>query len=265
LLRDIHLGKEARLGKRVVVVGGGNVAIDSARVALRLGASEVSIVYRRSREEMPAIRDEVEEAEREGVTIRYMASPCRIVCEGDKCVGLECLETELGEPDESGRRRPIQVQGSEFVVDADMVILAIGETPDLSFLETETISVRGNGTLEVNPFTMATSVEGVFAGGDVVTGPASVVQAISAGRKAAQAIDKYLRGERLDFQVPIPEPIPVEHLDTSFFKRRRRQRMRRLSPKNRIKGFREVELGFDELEALREADRCLQCGMFPKK
>jgi NADPH-dependent glutamate synthase beta subunit-like oxidoreductase/2,4-dienoyl-CoA reductase-like NADH-dependent reductase (Old Yellow Enzyme family) len=146
-LRDIHLGKGFRVGERVVVIGGGNVAIDSARMALRLGSREVSVAYRRSRDEMPAIMDDVAEAEREGVTIRYMSSPCQIVCEGDECVGLECLETELGKPDESGRRRPIQVQGSEFVLDADMVISAIGETPDLSFLDRETFSVRGNNTL----------------------------------------------------------------------------------------------------------------------
>jgi NADPH-dependent glutamate synthase beta subunit-like oxidoreductase/2,4-dienoyl-CoA reductase-like NADH-dependent reductase (Old Yellow Enzyme family) len=264
-LRDIHLGKEVRLGERVVAIGGGNVAIDSARMALRLGAREVSIAYRRSRDEMPAIVDEVAEAEKEGVRIRYMSSPCRIVCEGDECVGLECLETKLGEPDESGRRRPIQVQGSEFVMDADVVISAIGEIPDLSFMDREPFSLGDNNTLEVNPYTMATNVEGVFAGGDVVTGPASVVQAIAAGRRAARAIDRYLRGEGLDYEVAVPDTIHIEDLDTSLFKRRKRQNMPSLSPKKRIKGFREVELGFGELATLREADRCLQCGMFPKK
>ena len=134
-LKDFNLGKQVKTGKRVAVIGGGNVAIDAARTALRLGAEEVSIVYRRSREEMPAINDEIVEAEKEGVKIHYLAVPAKLVGKAGVCEGLECLKTELGEPDESGRRRPVTVAGSEFVLDTDIVISAIGQSADLSFLE----------------------------------------------------------------------------------------------------------------------------------
>jgi NADPH-dependent glutamate synthase beta subunit-like oxidoreductase/2,4-dienoyl-CoA reductase-like NADH-dependent reductase (Old Yellow Enzyme family) len=264
-LKDINLGKKAGLGEKVVVVGGGNVAIDSARTALRLGAKEVSIAYRRSSEEMTAVLEEVKAAEKEGVKIQYLSSPCRVVCEGDVCRGLECFKTELGEFDESGRRKPIRIEGSEFVIDADMVISAIGEVPDLSFLDSWKFEVTRNNTLKVNPHTMATNVHGVFAGGDVVSGPATVIEAIAAGRKAAAAIDRYLRGENLDYELPLPDTIRMDDVDTAMFKKRKRQRMSELPPKRRVKGFGEVEQGFTELEALAEADRCFQCGMFPDK
>jgi NADPH-dependent glutamate synthase beta subunit-like oxidoreductase/2,4-dienoyl-CoA reductase-like NADH-dependent reductase (Old Yellow Enzyme family) len=264
-LREINLGKKVKTGEKVVVIGGGNVAIDSARTALRLGAKEVSIAYRRSREEMTAIMDEVNAAEKEGIEIRYLSSPCRVVCEADQCRGLECFKTELGEFDESGRRRPIRVEGSEFVIDADMVISAIGEVPDLSFLDTRKFAVTRNNTIKVNPHTMATNVDGVFAGGDVVSGPATVIEAMAAGRKAAIAIDRYLRGESLDYELPVPDTIRMDDVDTAMFKKRKRQRMSELPPKRRVKGFGEVEQGFTELEALAEADRCFQCGMFPDK
>ena len=264
-LKEINLGKKVKPGEKVVVVGGGNVAIDSARTALRLGAKEVSIAYRRSSEEMTAIMDEVKAAEKEGIKIRYLSSPCRVVCEGDECRGLECFKTELGEVDESGRRRPIRIEGSEFVIDADMVISAIGEVPDLSFLDTQKFEVTRNNTIKVNPHTMATNVDGVFAGGDVVSGPATVIEAIAAGRKAAIAIDRYLRGENLDYELPIPDTLRMDDVDTTMFKKRKRQRMSELPPKKRVKGFGEVEKGFTELKALAEADRCFQCGMFPDK
>jgi len=264
-LKDINLGKKVKLGEKVVVVGGGNVAIDSARTALRLGAKEVSIAYRRSSEEMTAIMDEVKAAEREGIKIRYFSTPCRVICEGDECRGLECFKTELGEFDESGRRRPIRIEGSEFVIDVDMVISAIGEVPDLSFLDARKFDITRNNTLKVNPHTMATNVDGVFAGGDVVSGPATVIEAIAAGKKAAIAIDRFLQGENLDYELPISDTISMDDVDTALFKKRKRQRMSELPPKRRVKGFGEVEQGFAEFEALAEADRCFQCGMFPDK
>jgi NADPH-dependent glutamate synthase beta subunit-like oxidoreductase len=264
-LKDINLGNKVRLGEKVVVVGGGNVAIDSARTALRLGSKEVSIAYRRSCEEMTAIMHEVKAAEREGIKIRYLSGPCRVVCEGDECRGLECFRTELGQPDETGRRRPIRTAGSEFVIDADMVISAIGEVPDLSFLDSRKFELTRNNTLKVNPQTMATNVDGIFAGGDVVSGPGTVIEAIAAGRRAAIAIDRYLRGENLDYQLPVPDTVRMDDVDTGMFKKRKRQKMSELPPKKRAKGFPEVEQGFTELEALAEADRCFQCGMFPNK
>ena len=214
---------------------------------------------------MPAIEEEVKAAEKEGIRIRYLSSPCRVVCEGDECRGLECFETGLGDLDETGRRRPVRIEGSEFVIDADLVISAIGEVPDLSFLDTQKIEVTERSTIKANPHTMATNVDGIFAGGDVVSGPATVIEAIAAGSRAAVAIDRYLRGESLDYELPVPDTIKLDDVDTNMFKKRNRRKMSELPPKKRVKGFKQVEQGFSELEALAEADRCFQCGMFPNK
>ncbi len=241
------------------------MAVDSARMAARFGAEDVTIVYRRSTEEMPAIRDEVKAAQQEGVKIRYMSSPCQVLCEGEECKGIECFQTELGELDECGRKKPLRVEGSEFVLDADMVISAIGEMADLSFLDADEIEVGSTQTIQINPDTLATNKRGIFAGGDVVTGAATVIEAIAAGRKAAVNIDRYLRGKDLEAVGPEPGIIAFESLDTTGIKRRQREKMPCLQPEERVQGFREVEEGFAELAALREADRCLQCGMFPKK
>ncbi|RLI42214.1 hypothetical protein DRO69_10635 [Candidatus Bathyarchaeota archaeon] len=194
LLRDINLGKKVKLGDKIAVIGGGNVAIDTARTVLRLGAKDVTILYRRSREEMPANSWEVREAEREGVKIQFLVSPKRILSKDAKLVALECIQMELGEPDETGRRRPIPVEGSEFTVELDTMILAIGESPDYSLLP-KTIEISEQKTIIVNPLTLETSIHGVFAGGDVVTGPATVIEAIVAGKRAAQSINNYLTGE----------------------------------------------------------------------
>ncbi|MEM0357154.1 MAG: FAD-dependent oxidoreductase [Candidatus Bathyarchaeia archaeon] len=181
--------------KRVAVIGGGNVAVDSARTALKCGAKEVTIFYRRSREEMPANPWEVKEAEDEGVKIEFLISPKRILGSGENVSAVEFVRMKLGELDETGRRKPVPIEGSEFVKDADMVILAIGEAPDLSFIPKE-IELNEDGTIWVNPLTMETTLKGVFAGGDAVTGPASIVEAIYAGRMAASSIDCYLRSLR---------------------------------------------------------------------
>lgn len=263
-LKDFNLGKKVRVGNHVVVVGGGNTAMDAARTAVRLGAKTVSVVYRRSREEMPAITDEIEEAEKEGVKINFLVSPGQIICENGSCRAIECLRTELGEPDESGRRRPVVIQGSECLFEADMVIAAVGQEPDLSFLAGETLEVTARKTLKIDHATQATSVAGVFAGGDVVTGPATVIEAIAAGRRAAFAIDAYLRGESPP-EATIPETIRFESIDCAMFRKRSRQPMPCLTAQERAQGFQEVERGFDELSAQAEADRCFQCGMFPLK
>ena len=265
LLKDVNLGKATKVGEKVVIVGGGNVAIDAARTALRLSSREVRLVYRRSKEKMPAYGEEVEAAEAEGVMIQYLAAPVRVVGKDGKVSGVECIRTELGEPDDSGRRRPVPVKGSEFLIEADAVISAVGEVPDLSFLDTENFDVAPGGTIKVKPHSLETNVSGVFAGGDVVSGPATVIEAIAAGSKAASAIDRYLRGENLDYELPIPDTLRMDDVDTAMFKKRKRQRMSELPPKKRVKGFGEVEQGFTELEALAEADRCFQCGMFPDK
>jgi len=180
------------IGKNVVVIGGGNVAMDVAKTALKLGAEKVTTLYRRSREEMPANPWEVKEAENEGVKIEFLVAPKKILGENGKASAVECVRMQLGEPDESGRRKPILREGSEFTRKADMVILAIGEAPDLEFLPKE-IELNEDGTVWVNPITMETNLRGVFAGGDAVTGPATVIEAIRAGKRAAESIEKYLK------------------------------------------------------------------------
>ena len=192
-LKEANIGK-AKVGEEVVVIGGGNVAFDAARTALRMGAKEVAILYRRSREEMPANPWEIREAETEGVKIQFLVSPEKILGKNGRVTALEFIKMSLGEPDESGRRAPVPVEGSEFMIESDMVILAIGEMPDLTFLPKE-IEITEAGTIAVDPFTMETSMPGVFAGGDVVSGPATVVEAIVAGKRAASSIERYLKGE----------------------------------------------------------------------
>jgi NADPH-dependent glutamate synthase beta subunit-like oxidoreductase len=191
-LWHVNMGEKTETGKNVVVIGGGNVAMDAARTAVRLGAKDVAILYRRSRDEMPAIPWEVKEAEEEGVKIEFLVSPKKIIGEKGKVSAVECVRMQLGEPDETGRRTSIPLEGSDFSRKTDMIILAIGETPDVAFLPGE-IEVNDDKTLWVNPVTMETSVEGVFAGGDVVTGSATVIEAIRAGKNAAESIDGYLR------------------------------------------------------------------------
>jgi NADPH-dependent glutamate synthase beta subunit-like oxidoreductase len=191
-LWSVNCGEKVEIGKNVVVIGGGNVAIDAAKTALRLGSDEVSILYRRSREEMPANPWEVKEAEDEGVKIEFLVAPKRILEENGRVSAVECVRMQLGEPDESGRRKPMPMEGSEFTRETDMVILAIGEAPNLEFLPEE-VELSEDGTVWVNPITMETSLPGVFAGGDAVTGPATVIEAIRAGKRAAGSIDNYLK------------------------------------------------------------------------
>ncbi|NWG01391.1 MAG: FAD-dependent oxidoreductase [Syntrophaceae bacterium] len=189
-LRDIHLRKRLKIGKRVAVLGGGNVAIDAARSALRLGAESVRIYYRRSIKEMPALPEEVEEAMREGVKIHFLSAPVEIIGKGGKVVGLKCTRMRLGEIDPKGRRKPIPIEGSTYSVAADTIIPAIGQRVDRKQLKG--LNVNQDGTLRVNPKTNETSMKGVFAGGDVVTGPGWAIDAIAAGKKAAEAISQYL-------------------------------------------------------------------------
>ena len=191
-LRDINFGERIETGKKVVVIGGGNVAMDAAKSALQLGADEVTILYRRSRDEMPAIPWEVKETEEKGVKIEFLVSPKEIHGEDGRVSSIECMRMQLGEPDESGRRAAIPLEGSNFSRKVDTIIVAVGETPDLGFLSNN-MEVNDDGTLSVNPATLETSVEGIFAGGDVVTGPATVIEAIRAGKMAADSIESYLR------------------------------------------------------------------------
>jgi NADPH-dependent glutamate synthase beta subunit-like oxidoreductase len=200
-LWNVNSGGNVEIGRKVVVIGGGNVAVDTARTALAAGkasgaiASEVTILYRRSREEMPAIPWEVKEAEGEGVKIEFLVSPERIVGQDGKACAVECVRMELGEPDESGRKKVIPIEGSGFKREADMVILGIGEAPDVEFLPKE-IELNDDGTIWTDQITMETSMKGVFAAGDAVTGPATIIEAICAGKRAAASIEGYLASSK---------------------------------------------------------------------
>jgi len=258
-LSDVRTGKRTRLNGRVAVIGGGNVAIDAARTALRLGSSEVAIIYRRSREEMPAHPKEVEEAELEGVKLKLLSNPTRIHGDSGRVEAIECIKMRLGEPDETGRRRPIPIGGSEHIMPIDAVIIAIGETPDLSFLPGE-IEVSRRNIIEVDPITLQTNIPGVFAGGDVVTGPASVIDAIAAGKRVASAIDMHLQGA--DLSTWREKEIEEKTWATEWeaIEKRPSQRPSFLPLEKRLDNFNEVELGFDKVTGITEAYRCLHCG-----
>lgn len=195
-LRQVNSGKKPQLGNRVAVIGGGNVGVDAARTALRLGAKDVSILYRRSREEMPANPWEVTEAEKGGVKLHFLVAPKRIIGKNGRVSALECIRVKLGELDETGRKRPVPIEGSEFQIELDAVILAIGETSDVSFLPME-IEVTEENTIAVDPFTLETSKPGVFAGGDAVLGPATVIEAIVAGKRAVASIDHHVKSRNV--------------------------------------------------------------------
>ena len=259
-LRALNLGQEVELGKRVAVIGGGNAAVDAARSAIRLG-SEVTIVYRRSRVEMPAIPAEVDAAAEEGVKLHFLAAPVRILSEDGRVTAMECIRMELGEPDESGRRRPVPIPGSEFTIEVDTVIVSIGQKPDLSPLAEAEATPWG--TLTADPDTMATPLEGLFAGGDAVTGPASAVEAVAAGQRAAESIHRYLRGMDLRagriFEWPRAADIEVEI--PAGTEKAARQGMPALPMSERRSTFKEVELGLTEEQAQAEAARCLSCAV----
>jgi NADPH-dependent glutamate synthase beta subunit-like oxidoreductase len=189
--------KEVRLPNNVTIIGGGNIAVDSARTALRLGAKEATILYRRSKEEMSASPWEIKEAEEEGVKIGFLVAPKRILGENGKVTAIECVKMELGETDATGRRRPILIPGSEFTIETDTVIMAIGQFPNTSFLP-ETVEITRQRTIATDPFTLETSSPSIFAGGDAVLGSGTLMEAILTGKQAAYSIDCYLRGATLD-------------------------------------------------------------------
>ncbi len=264
LKKAVH-DRKTPVGKKVAVVGGGNSAVDAARTALRLGAEEAFIVYRRSRREMPANEEEIIEAEKEGVKINYLTNPTKIIDKDERVVGMACIKMKLGEPDASGRRRPSPIKGSEFTIDVDMVILAIGQAADITFLNEskEKFRITRWGTFEVDPDTLQTTIPGVFAGGDVVTGPATVIEAIAAGKEAAESIDRYIQGIDLkegrtikqkrvqDEDIDIPENIEMQE----------REKMPLLELKKAKVSFNEVTLGFTDKQAKKEANRCLNCAI----
>jgi len=255
-LREINLDRDVRIGKMVAVVGGGDVAVDAARTALRMG-SDVTILYRRSRDEMPAIEEEIIQAELEGVKIEFLQAPVEVITQNGKVKGVRCIRMKLGAPDSSGRRRPLPIEGSEFDLAIDTLIPAIGQAPDTSLLEGSKI-----GTLEVDPITLELNRKGVFAGGDCQTGPGIAIEAIAAGKRAAESISRYLNGQDLreGREEEAHHPVSLSRIPW-WRKREKRQEMPFLSPEKRISSFEEIEKGFDEAMALKEAGRCLDCGI----
>ena len=269
LLRDTRLGNPPQLGRRVAVLGGGDVAFDVARTALRLGPDSVNIVYRRSRDEMPASAEEVEWGEAEGIDFTLLAAPTRFLGENGRLVGIECLKMELGEPDESGRRRPVPVPGSEFTVDCDSAIFAIGQDVRLGALsEDGGVAVGSSGTVAIDPDSMLTNRPGVFAAGDAVVGTSFAVDAIAAGHRAATAIDRFLTGkepalpyETPAFEVEASRADIEERLERGEVVDRQRIPLEKRVPSRLTGDFGEVEAGYTEDQAVAEAERCLACGV----
>ena len=256
LLRDINLGKDVDLeGKKVVVVGGGNVAMDAARSAKRLGAESVTVVYRRRKEDMPAEKEEIEAAMEEGISFNLMVNPVEIIGDG-KVEKVRCVKMRAGEFDSSGRRRTYPIEGSEFDLECDVFIPAIGQVPDTDVFMGDGLEIKRGGTFEVDPRTLATDIPSIFAGGDCVTGPATVVEAIEAGKKAASSINELLVGD----PNVVPEPKHERKLTRPIVEDKlERIRAKELSPNIRVNSFAEVELGYDATQAQQEAMRCLRC------
>jgi NADPH-dependent glutamate synthase beta subunit-like oxidoreductase len=255
------------VGKRAAVVGGGNSAIDCVRTLKRLGCEEVYIVYRRTRTEMPANEVEIVAAEHEGIKFQFLAAPTQVLLDdAGKVKGLEYLQMELGEPDASGRRRPVPIEGSETVLDIDMLISAISQQPDLDFLEKEqekeNIAITRWNTFDNDEETLLCSLPYLFTGGDVATGPALVVDAIGGGRRAARSIHQYLTGEEIKGS---PKSLRKRHIQESLFKtvpgviKKERTPMPELEVEERIDSMIEVDQVISEKDAAYESNRCLNC------
>jgi len=261
-LREVNLKGKAEVGKKVAIIGGGNVAIDVSRSAVRLGAEEVTILYRRTRAEMPAWEEEIQAAEAEGVKITYLSAPQEALVRDGRITGVRCIRMELGEPDSSGRRRPVPIPGSEYDIEIDQLIPAIGQRPDLSALEdVADLSFSRWGTAEVDPVTYETGREGVFAGGDLQTGPWVAIGAIAAGKEAAESILRYLDGRDLaEGRTPVTRENPVYRPVPEDVAKKPRAGMPELPLAERTGNFQEVELGYTEEIGREEADRCLNCG-----
>ena len=259
-LREVNLGLKPSLGETVAVVGGGNVAMDAARAALRLGANKVMILYRRTRAEMPASPSEIEQALEEGVEIMFLVAPVKVKRKNGR-LSVTCVRMELGEPDAGGRRRPVPIEGSEFELEVDSLITAIGQAPQLS--QDFRLRIGRGSTIQVDPITLTTNRTGVFAGGDAVTGPATVTQALASGRQAAFRIDDYLQ-HRYPVATREPEKSPLGQLSSKtieMIKKMERLEPPSLPPETRVKEFQVIELFYDWQSAVNEARRCLRCGM----
>lgn len=263
-LKDVNKGNRPDLtGKTVAVIGGGNVAMDSARIALRLNAKRVIIIYRRQRAQMPATDTEITEAENEGIEFQYLKNPVEFIGEHGNLTAIKCINMKLGEPDESGRKRPVPVEGSEHTMETDIVIVSIGLLPSSSPFKDD-LDLNKNGTIQVNPETLQTSKPYIFAGGDVVTGASSIIEAAGQGKRAAFFIDKYLQKKNLSeyvFDHRLPPTAKNEVLA-------RMENVKSTHPLvayerpaiKRIKDFEEIESTYTEEEVIQSASRCMNCG-----
>ena len=279
-LKKVALGEKVNLGKRVAVIGGGNTAVDAARTSRRMGAEEVTILYRRTFEEMPAYREEVEAAEREGIKVRYLTTPVKMHRHGKRLDKLECMKTRLGAVDADGRRRPLKVEGSNFMLDVDTVITATGEALEISFLP-EGIQMQG-GLIKVDELGR-TSIPGVYAGGDAANSQWNVSEAIGSGKRAAIGIDLYLRGREgqeiseaikngetkaiymeryLNGDAPVGdgEAASFCDLNVAYFTKRPRIKIPEFPATERVQNFEEVRKGLSRSQAVAEAKRCFHCG-----
>ena len=256
-LRDFSLGKKVDAKKKVVIIGGGNVALDCARTCARLGFSEVEIAYRRTRNEMPAHAEEIDGAMEEGVKFTYLTAPLSVITKDGKVIGLECIKMKLGEPDESGRRRPVPVKGSEFILKTDMIVPATGQAADMTFINA--VDVTDWGTVKIDPETYKTNIDGVFAGGDCVTGPATLIEALDAGNNVACSIDAYLNAKTFKPEVRFKEIDAKAKREEIFTAKKTACTVPMMDPKERVNNFAEVEGGFSAAEAAAEAKRCLRC------
>ncbi len=265
-LQQVQLKTNPPVRGRVVVVGGGNTAIDAARTSLRLGADEVVLLYRRTRNEMPANMVEIEAAEHEGVRMEFLAAPVRVNAENDRLVSMQCIRMELGEPDASGRRRPVEVPNSEYTLQCDWVISAIGQEPDLTGVTgDEQLKVTKWKTIVAKEGTFDTARPGVFSGGDVVTGPADAIDAIAAGKKAADAIIAFIeRGEvhplTQRFESKRDNFHKLTEKDLPPIERSHQHHAPERPVELRVKDFNEVEMAYDDRTAIEEALRCAECG-----
>jgi formate dehydrogenase beta subunit len=269
-LRDVSLGKEVFIGGRIIVVGGGNVAVDCARTALRIGYDDVKIVYRRSEAEMPADQVEIDDAKAENIDLMILHNPTKLVLENGKVKAVELIKMELGEPDESGRRRPVEVEGSEFTLETDAVIPAIGQAIDLDFLP-EDGAVKADRWQQIqveglNKLAGIIDGVGVFSAGDCVTGPLTLIGGLAGGKEAAFQIDRFLREERTD---PLEEWVMNDYVaqlnpydadeDVGVPATTTPAHIHHLPVEERVTDFREAEVGFTHEEAIAEASRCLRC------
>jgi putative selenate reductase len=259
-LDRVRRGERVDLGHRVLVIGGGNSAMDAARTARRIVDGPVTVVYRRTRQEMPAIEEEIEEVLAEGVTLEELASPTRVILKDGRVAALECIRNQLGEVGEDGRRRPVPIEGSEFEIEAEAVIVAIGQMPDISFLDGTAASLRKNGTIAADSQTCLTGEVHTYAGGDVVRGPSTVIEAIADGRQAAEAICHELGIEIVPPAIALPRLSEEEMVSLKRTRARKEPQHRaKTLPLEQRDGFDLVEETLTEEAALSEAARCMQC------